>query len=67
MTGTSPRTHGDRVFQPALPMPPGMPTIPQIFRNSGYQANAIGKIHVYPQRNRIGFDDVVYMRKVVQI
>ena len=36
MTGTSPRAHGDRVFQPALPMPPDMPTLPQIFRNNGY-------------------------------
>ena len=59
MTGTSPRAHGDRIFQPALPMPQDMPTLPQTFRNNGYQANAIGKIHVYPQRNRIGFDDVI--------
>jgi len=59
MTGTSPRVHGDRVFRPALPMPKGIPTLAETFRKNGYQATAIGKLHVYPQRNRIGFDDVI--------
>lgn len=40
-------------------MNPGLPTLPQMFRNAGYQAYAVGKLHVYPQRNRIGFDDVI--------
>ena len=25
----------------------------------GIQAYAVGKLHVYPQRDRIGFDDVI--------
>ncbi len=58
MTGTPPRTHGDRVFKETLPMP-NLPTIAQTFRDAGYQAQAVGKLHVYPQRNRIGFDDVL--------
>ncbi len=58
MTGTTPRTHGDRVFQETLPMP-DLPTMAQTFRDAGYQAYAVGKLHVYPQRNRIGFDDVI--------
>lgn len=58
MTGTAPRTHGDRVFLPAATMPE-LPTLAQTFRNAGYQAYAIGKLHVYPQRDRIGFDDVL--------
>ena len=58
MTGVSPRTHGDRVFKDTLPMP-DLPTMAQTFRNSGYQAYAVGKLHVYPQRDRIGFDDVI--------
>ena len=58
MTGTPPRTHGDRLFQETLPMP-NLPTMAQTFRNAGYQAYAVGKLHVYPQRNRIGFDDVI--------
>jgi choline-sulfatase len=59
MTGVSPRTHGDRVFKETLPMPAGLPTLAQIFHNAGYQAYAVGKLHVYPQRDRIGFDDVI--------
>jgi arylsulfatase A-like enzyme len=58
MTGTPPRTHGDRVFQETMPMP-ALPTLAQTFRDNGYQAVAVGKLHVYPQRSRIGFDDVI--------
>ena len=58
MTGVMPRTHGDRTFQDTLPMP-DLPTMAQTFRDAGYQAYAVGKLHVYPQRDRIGFDDVI--------
>ena len=58
MTGTTPRTHGDRVFKETEPMP-NLPTMAQAFGNAGYQTFAVGKLHVYPQRNRIGFDDVI--------
>jgi arylsulfatase len=58
MTGTTPRTHGDRMFKPSLPMP-GLPTLAQCFRDAGYQAQAVGKMHVYPQRDRIGFDEII--------
>ncbi|RKU11380.1 arylsulfatase [Candidatus Poribacteria bacterium] len=58
MTGTTPRTHGDRVFKDKLTMP-AIPTMAQTFRDAGYQAYAVGKLHVYPQRDRIGFDDVI--------
>jgi choline-sulfatase len=58
MTGAPPRGHGDRTFQVTLPMPE-MPTLAETFRNAGYQTYAVGKLHVYPQRNRIGFDDVL--------
>ncbi|MBT5167088.1 MAG: sulfatase-like hydrolase/transferase [Opitutales bacterium] len=58
MTGTTPRTHGDRVFKETLEMP-NFPTMAQTFRDAGYQAFGVGKLHVYPQRNRIGFDDVI--------
>ena len=58
MTGVSPRTHGDRNFGERMPMPE-LPTLAQTFRDAGYQACAVGKLHVYPQRNRIGFDDVI--------
>lgn len=58
MTGVSPRTHGDRNFGETLPMP-ALPTLAATFSGAGYQAYAVGKLHVYPQRNRIGFDDVI--------
>jgi arylsulfatase A-like enzyme len=59
MTGTSAKTHGDRIFDERREMPANLPTLPQTFRNNGYQAFAVGKLHVYPQRDRIGFDDVI--------
>ena len=59
MTGTFAPTHGDRVFLEREPMDPSLPTLPQTFRDAGYQAYAVGKLHVYPQRDRIGFDDVI--------
>ena len=57
MTGTFSPTHGDR-FQGSLAMP-DLPTVAQTFRDAGYQAYAVGKLHVNPARDRIGFDDVV--------
>ena len=58
MTGATTRTHKDRVFNDRMGID-GLPTIAQTFRNAGYQAYAVGKLHVYPQRDRIGFDDVL--------
>lgn len=58
MTGQSPRSHGDRIFNDQLRMP-DVTTMAQAFRDAGYQAQAVGKLHVHPQRDRIGFDDVL--------
>ena len=58
MTGQSPRSHGDRVFNDQLRMPK-VTTMAQAFRDAGYQTQAVGKLHVHPQRDRIGFDDVL--------
>ena len=58
MTGLVPRHHKDRVYSDRMEMP-DVPTLAQCFRDNGYQAYAVGKLHVYPQRNRIGFDDVI--------
>lgn len=62
MTGLLPRTHGDRVYSDHMPMP-DVTTLAQAFRNAGYQTTAVGKLHVYPQRNRIGFDDALIMEE----
>ena len=58
MTGQSPKGHGDRSFNPTLRMPQKN-LLAQTFRESGYQSVAVGKLHVYPPRDRIGFDDVL--------
>lgn len=58
MTGQSPKSHGDRVFNDQLRMP-DVTTMAQAFRDAGYQADAVGKLHVHPQRDRIGFDSVL--------
>ena len=58
MTGMRARTHGDRVYRDGVPMPE-VPTLAQCFRDAGYQAYAVGKMHVWPQRDRIGFDEVL--------
>lgn len=58
MTGMRARTHGDRVYRDGVPMPE-VPTLAQCFRDAGYQAYAVGKLHVWPQRDRIGFDEVI--------
>ncbi|MEM9476967.1 MAG: sulfatase-like hydrolase/transferase [Pseudomonadota bacterium] len=59
MTGTSACQHGDRTFQAKLPMPTHLPTMAQAFRDAGYQAYGVGKTHTYPQRDRLGFDDIL--------
>jgi arylsulfatase len=58
MTGMTPRSHGDRDFAERLPMP-AAPTLAESFGQAGYQTYAVGKLHVYPPRDRIGFDDVL--------
>ena len=58
MTGTTSKTHGDRIFDEHLDMPE-LPTLAQTFFDAGYQTYAVGKLHVYPQRDRIGFGDVI--------
>ncbi len=58
MTGLTTRSHHDRCFNETQEMPP-VPTLAQCFRDAGYQAFASGKLHVFPQRDRIGFDEVM--------
>ncbi|MFW5829288.1 MAG: sulfatase-like hydrolase/transferase [Planctomycetota bacterium] len=58
MTGLHPCAHG-ALDNCGMPMPQGVPTLAQCFRDRGYQAHAVGKLHVNPQRDRIGFDEVL--------
>lgn len=57
MTGMTARSHGVRSNK-AVPMPDA-PKMAQCFRDAGYQSFGVGKLHVTPQRSRIGFDDVL--------
>lgn len=57
MTGLSPRSHGDRVYSDTMRMPDAT-TMARAFSQAGWQTVTVGKLHVYPQRDRIGFDDV---------
>jgi len=61
MTGMTARSHGDRSFNESLPMP-DVPTLAGTFSDAGYQTYAVGKLHVYPQRDRIGFGDVPFAK-----
>ena len=58
MTGMTPKASGLRRYEEGLHLP-DVPTLAQTFRNAGYQAYCVGKLHVSPQRDRIGFDDVL--------
>ena len=58
-TGTSPRTHGDRIFKKTNLMPKNLKTFPECFVKAGYQAFCVGKLHVYPTRDRIGFQEAI--------
>jgi arylsulfatase len=58
MTGMSARANGLRDYQEGVAFPEAQ-TLAQCFRDAGYQAYGVGKTHVYPQRNRIGFDDLL--------
>ena len=59
MTGMKSQSHGDRIFNETLPMPEGVTTMACAFDKAGYQTSCVGKLHVYPQRDRIGFGDAL--------
>ena len=57
-TGLSPRTHGRVGYQDGVPWDYPV-TVASEFTRHGYQTEAIGKLHVYPERSQIGFQHVV--------
>ena len=65
MTGTSSCRHGDRDGQPESAQCRAICRRWRIcFRDGGYQVSAIGKLHVYPSRDRIDFDDALIAEEV---
>ena len=57
MTGLDQRHHGRIGYSDGLPWTYPT-TLAGEFSRQGYQTEAIGKLHVYPERNRLGFDHV---------
>lgn len=58
MTGLSTRGHRGRTDSDVTGYP-DVPTMADCFRAAGYQAYCVGKLHAWPQRNRLGFDDAL--------
>lgn len=58
MTGLSPQRHGRVGYQDGIAFDVE-DTLPSAFRKVGYQTQAIGKMHYWPERVRIGFDNVI--------
>ena len=58
MTGLSPQRHGRVSYQDGVPWTYPT-TLAGEFTRQGYQTQAVGKMHAWPVRNRLGFDNVI--------
>lgn len=60
LTGKSPALHGRYGYREGISFPDAYPvTLPSTLREHGYQTYAVGKMHVFPDRARCGFDEVL--------
>lgn len=57
-TGTKATTHGRVGYQDYVPWEYPV-TVASEFTRHGYQTQAVGKMHVYPERSQMGFQNVV--------
>lgn len=58
LTGLSPANHGLVGYKDGIPLPKE-PTVAKCFSEAGFQTQAIGKLHVWPERANAGFDNVI--------
>ncbi len=59
-TGQSQQRHGRYGYRDGVPFAAAhAPTVATVLSDRGYQTQAIGKMHVFPERSRVGFDNVV--------
>ncbi len=58
MTGKNPHHINMLENRDEQPFPEG-PKLAEVMTGSGYQSFAAGKLHTHPQRNRIGFEEVL--------
>jgi arylsulfatase len=60
LTGKSQEAHGRYGYREGIDFPAAYPvTLPSTLREAGYQTFGVGKMHVFPDRARCGFDDVL--------
>jgi len=57
-TGQTQRTHGRVGYQDGVPWDYPV-TLAGEFTRHGYQTQAVGKMHVYPERSQMGFQNVI--------
>jgi arylsulfatase len=57
-TGTKPTTHGRVGYEDYVPWDYAV-TLAGEFTRHGYQTQAVGKMHVYPERSQLGFQNVI--------
>lgn len=57
MTGLSQKNHGRVGYEDGVPWN-YQKTLGSVLKEAGYQTQVIGKMHVYPERHRLGFDHV---------
>src|SRR5699024_5632237 len=57
MTGQRPEHHGRVGYLDHVPWDYDT-TLAGEFTNAGYQTHAVGKLHAYPERSQLGFQDV---------
>ena len=59
-TGQSQERHGRYGYREGVPFHAAHDaTVAQVLGENGYQTQAIGKMHVFPERSRVGFDNVI--------
>jgi arylsulfatase A-like enzyme len=58
MTGLTPASHGRVGYRDGVPWNYDV-TLAGLFAGAGYHTQAVGKMHVYPQRTLLGFHNVV--------
>jgi len=58
LSGLHPTTHGLTGYRDGVDWDPPF-TVPGLLGDAGYQTELIGKLHLYPQRKRYGFDHMV--------
>jgi arylsulfatase len=63
LTGQNSFRHGLVGYQDGLEFNPPF-TLPGLLKQAGYQTQLIGKLHMYPERKRYGFDNMIMSQQL---